>query len=320
MTEYSFGVALGGGGARGVAHLVILEAFDELGIKPSLIAGTSIGSIVGAGYAAGYTAKELSERVCEFYANRREIYSRLWRVRPRAIGDLVRRQRGSTQFDPVETLRHFVPGVEAFDCDFSDLKIPLRVVACDYYGWQETVIDSGSVLHAVAASIAIPSIFKPVLIDGRVQIDGGAFNPLPFDHVRDTDIVVASDVAGGPSGKARQVPGVFEVVIGAAQISMHAITSEKLKWCQPEILVRPEVSGFFVLDFLRCKDILEANSALKDDVKRRIEAAIEERRLRDEAHAAQEAAENASLRRRLSPAALGKELFQKRRSPALPNA
>jgi NTE family protein len=107
-----------------------------------------------------------------------------------------------------------------------------------------------------------------------MQIDGGVFNPLPFDHVADADLVIACDVAGGPIGEPDVAPGLLETVVGAAQISMQAVTAEKLKWHQPDILVRPDINGFFVLDFFRTAEILELNEGLKDELKQRIDHAV----------------------------------------------
>lgn len=279
--DKSIGLALGGGGARGIAHIVVLEVFDELGIKPAVISGTSIGAIMGAAYASGMSGMEIRERAVEFYSQRRAVLARLWRARPVQFTDLIRGRFLQTQFDPELVLDSFVPGIETLPLTFEGLKIPLKVVACDFYGWCETVLESGALRPAIAASIAIPSVFKPVPVHGRMQIDGGAFNPLPFDHVSDQDLVVASDVAGGPIGEPDHFPSLLEVVVGAAQISMQAIMSEKMKWHQPDILVQPDTNGVFVLDFFKTKQILENNEHVKDDFKRRLELAIEAEELFD---------------------------------------
>ncbi len=279
--DKTIGLALGGGGARGIAHIVVLEAFDELGLKPAMISGTSIGSVMGAAYAAGMSGEEIRERAVSFYSQRRAVLSKLWQARPVMFTNLIRGRSMQTQFDPEIVLQSFVPGVEILPETFEELQIPLKAVACDFYGWSETVMDKGPLLPALAASIAIPSVFTPVLIHGRMQIDGGAFNPLPYDHVADCDLVVASDVAGGPVGEPDRSPSLLEVVVGAAQISMHAILSEKLKWYQPDILVQPDTNGVFVLDFFKTKQILENNQGIKDDFKRRLELAVESEELFD---------------------------------------
>ena len=273
-SEMQIGLALGGGGARGMAHILVCEVFDELGLKPSVIAGTSIGAIIGAGYASGLSGREMREQAVAFYSQKREVLTRLWRARPLGIADVLRGRLLSAQFDPELIIDQFVPGSEKFPETFEELQIKLKVISCDFYGWSETVTERGPLRPAIAGSIAIPSVFKPSPIDGRMQIDGGAFNPLPFDHVAEADLVIACDVAGGPIGEPDNTPGLLETVIGAAQISMQAITAEKLKWSQPDILVRPDINGFFVLDFFRTADILDLNEGLKDELKQRLDHAV----------------------------------------------
>ncbi|MYZ49907.1 patatin-like phospholipase family protein [Propylenella binzhouense] len=274
-SDRSVGLALGGGGARGIAHILVCEVLDELGVEPALVVGTSIGAIVGAGYSAGMSGRDMRERACEFFGRRREVLSRLWRARPIGFADMLRGRQLSPQFDPELILEMFVPGIECLPETFEDLRFPLRVVACDFYGWTESVTGSGPLRPAIAASIAIPAIFRPVFLGGRVQIDGGACNPLPFDLLDGVDLSIACDVAGGPSGDPERLPGVIETVVGAAQISMQSIIAEKLKSHQPDILVRPETNGVFVLDFLKSEAILAMNGAFKDDLKRRLGHALE---------------------------------------------
>jgi predicted acylesterase/phospholipase RssA len=113
-----------------------------------------------------------------------------------------------------------------------------------------------------------------VQLDGRYLIDGGACNPLPFDHVAECEITVACDVAGGPNEVPNRQPGLLECIVGAAQISMQSVIREKLKWHQPDVLVRPDINGVFIMDFLKTKAILEMNVTFKDDLKRRLEHVI----------------------------------------------
>jgi len=171
-------------------------------------------------------------------------------------------------------LDSFVPGFEQLPETFEELKIPLTVIACDFYGWTEAVLSEGPLKPAIAASIAIPALFRPVRVNGRLMLDGGACNPLPFDHVAECPVTVACDVAGGPTEAGDRQPGLLECVVGAAQISMQAVIREKLRWRQPSILVRPEINGVFILDFLKTQAILEMNVAFKDDLKRRLEHAV----------------------------------------------
>ncbi|WP_051631207.1 patatin-like phospholipase family protein [Afifella pfennigii] len=283
-SNHNIGLVLGGGGARGMTHILVCEVFDELGIKPALIAGTSIGAIIGLGYASGMSGREMRENTLEFFSQKREVYARLWQARPIGVGDIFRGRLLQAQFDPLIILENFVPGIERAPETFEELPIPLKVVSCDFYGWCETVLDSGPIRPAVAASIAIPSVFKPVPINGRLQIDGGAVNPLPIDLCLGQDIVIASDVAGGPTGEPDKMPGLLETIIGTAQISMQAVQAEKLKRRKPDILFRPKINDFFVLDFLRTEQILAMNEPLKDDLKRRMEHIIDSPFEREPAH------------------------------------
>ena len=272
--ESRIGLALGGGGARGMVHILVCEAFDELGLKPAKIAGTSIGAIIGAGYASGLTGREMRERACAFYAQRRQVLAKLWRARPLAFTDLLRGRSLTPQFDPHVILNSFVPGFDQLPDTFEELSIPLNVVTCDFFAWTERILNHGNLKQAIAASIAIPALFRPVVIDGRHLIDGGACNPLPFEHVADCAITVASDVAGGPSELPGRHPSLLECMVGAAQISMQSVIREKLRWHQPDVLVRPVINGVFILDFLKTQAILEANVAFKDDLKRRLDHVI----------------------------------------------
>ena len=103
------------------------------------------------------------------------------------------------QFDAQRVIESFLP--KCLPTDFSGLAIPLKLIATDFYGWHETALVEGPLRPAIAASAAIPVLFRPVIIDGRVFVDGGITNPLPFDHAGDdVDIVVAVDVIGGPVG------------------------------------------------------------------------------------------------------------------------
>jgi len=293
------GLALGGGGARGMAHILVCEAFDELGLKPAVIAGTSIGAVIGGGYAAGSSGAEMRDVACRFYAKRRDVLTRLWRARPLAFTDLLRGRALSSQFDPEVILQSFVPGFERLPERFDALPIPLKVIACDFYSWSERVLEAGPLKPAIAASISIPALFRPVRVDGHLLIDGGACNPLPFEHVAECAVTVACDVAGGPAETPARGPGLLDCVVGAAQISMQTIIREKLRRREPDVLVRPAISGVFVLDFLKTQAILDMNVAFKDDLKRRLEAAMVEAEARERGSAArgEEAAKKRGRRR-----------------------
>jgi NTE family protein len=271
-SQPSVAIALGGGGARGFGHIAALEALDELGIAPVAIAGTSIGAVIGAAYAARMEAKQIRSHAQSVLRNRSEVMGKLLRARVGRFSDLVLRGRGNpVLLDGEICLDLFWP--DAVPDFFEELSIPLQVVATDFHARREVAIGDGALGAAVAGSMAIPGLIRPVEVDGRVLVDGGAVNPLPYDLLFDrADIVVAVDVTFGGRARERRIPTPFESMFGAAQIMQGAITAQKLKMRPPDILVRPAVEQFGVLDFLRVGQILRASEGAKDELKRKLSA------------------------------------------------
>jgi NTE family protein len=124
--------------------------------------------------------------------------------------------------------------------------------------------------------MAVPGLLRPVEHDGRVLVDGGAVNPLPFDLLRGAaDIIVAVDVTGGPTGRSRGVPAPFEALFSTLAVMSHTIAGEKLKGGAPDLLLRPNVDAFGMLDFFRATPILRAAEPIRDEVKRKLGALLE---------------------------------------------
>ncbi|WP_331373518.1 patatin-like phospholipase family protein [Sinorhizobium chiapasense] len=270
----SVALALGGGGARGLAHIHIIEALDEMGIQPVAIAGSSIGALMGAGMAAGMRGEEIRHHVLSTVGHRGEVLNRLWQLRPASLAEAMSSGFRFGQFNIERVLKAFLP--EAIPSRFSDLLIPLKVMATDYYGQTERVCESGDLHRALAASAALPAVFTPVKIDGRVMIDGGIYNPIPFDHLRGlADIVVAIDVVGGPDGDGRTIPSRIDSLFGASQLMMQSIIAMKMKNGAPDLLLRPDVGRFRVLDFLRAYEVLAATAGTKEQFKRALSERIE---------------------------------------------
>ena len=266
----SFAVALGAGGARGLAHVVVLEAFDEVGIKPAAIAGTSMGAIVGAAYAAGMPAAEIRQHLMRLLRDRSSVMTALIEARVGRLTHVVSRLGNPLLMDGERFLKRLWP--QAVPERFEDLAIPLWVSATDYTGRAEAVFHAGPLLPAIAGSIAIPGLIQPVRFGEQLLVDGGAVNPLPFDHlIGRADVLVACDVTGEPSLHPTRAPGGFEVMFGTLQIMQGAIVNAKLKIYRPEILVRPAVERFRVLDFREARAILAAAESAKDELKREIE-------------------------------------------------
>lgn len=262
-----FALALGGGGARGLAHVVVIESLDELGIKPVAIAGASIGAVIGAAYAAGLSGKEIRRYAVDLAHDRAAVMSRLMRSRAAGLNKLFGAGFGdATRLDGEKLCQQFLP--EQLLGDFQSLQIPLLVVASDLYRRREVIFTEGSLKSALAASIALPTIIRPVVDGDRILVDGGATNPLPFDLLRGrAEVVVAVDISGPPVEDKRDVPNALECLYATVLVMAHSITAEKLKHSAPSIVIKPNVGSFRTLDFFRASAILRAAEAGKAEIK-----------------------------------------------------
>lgn len=269
------GLALGGGGARGLAHIPVLEAFDELGLKPDIIAGTSIGAIYGAAYASGIPARQLRAHTEEVLTQRFSLLRELFAARAQAVSKVlgVFSQR-SALLDPNALLDIVMPPGTARE--FADLELPVKIVATDFYEQDAVVFTSGPLRRAIAASMALPVVFQPVMLEGRALIDGGLANPLPFDLLtEEADIIVAIDVSGAPvPSEHRDHPTAFEALFSSAFIFERTIIREKLKSGRPDILIEGGTSHYQVLDFLKVSEILAAAAPVKERLKTQLERVL----------------------------------------------
>ncbi len=270
----SFAVAFGGGGARGLAHIAIIEALDEMGVRPVAIAGTSIGALIGAAYAAGMSGKEMRRHVIATAHNRPDTLRRLAAARAGSLAHLFSGAFSRvTLIDAEKFCAQFLP--DKIPVDFAALGIPLTVMATDLHRRQEAALSAGPLRAAVAASIAIPGLFRPVTIDGRVLIDGGATNPLPFDQLFGrADVIVAVDVFGVPSADRADVPGTWECVFTTLLIMGSTIVASKHKHAAPDLVIRPNIAIFRTLDFYQASAILRASDASKAEVKEKLGALL----------------------------------------------
>jgi NTE family protein len=268
-------LALGGGGARGLAHILMLEVFDELGIRPKLIAGTSIGAVFGAAYASGLSAKLIRAHVEEALGQRFDIARQLLSARSQPVLKILNfLPVRSALLKPEALLEFMLPSSVARD--FAQLKIPLKILATDYYDQEQTILTEGSLRTAVAASIALPALFTPVTINGRMLMDGGLTNPLPFDILHgEADVTVAIDVSGAPAmpGK-RPHPSAFAMLMASSQIMQRTIVRQKLKVQQPDIYIDVEVDAYYVLDFHRFKQIMADAAPAKEQLRRQLDRVL----------------------------------------------
>lgn len=265
------GLALGGGGARGLAHILVLEVFDELGLTPAVTAGTSIGALIGGAYATGLDAKEIGARARDILSHPAEIARRLFSGKPRDWMDLwTIRPFSAALMNPRALTQLVFP--EAASTDFTQLKIPFRAVATDYRNQSPVALREGPLDLAIAASMALPALFRPVEHEGQILVDGGLTDPLPFDQLgRGCTLSVAVDVTGRTRVSAERAPTALEAVLSISQIMQNAIIREKLKSESPDILIRPPVDTFRILEFYKIGDILEAAAPIKDDLKRALD-------------------------------------------------
>ncbi|HEX5801996.1 MAG TPA: patatin-like phospholipase family protein [Azospira sp.] len=281
------GVALGSGSARGWAHIGVLRALAELGVKPDIVCGTSIGAFVGAAYADGDLepleawVRSLSwQEVVGFF----DVGAR---------GGLIKGDKLMAFF-----ARHFV------DRDFHDLPLPFACIATDLVNGREVWLKEGSVAAAVRASIALPGLFAPQLRDDRLLVDGGLVNPVPVSLCRalGADVVIAVDLgsdlvsqrfrappppppgspwrqrlgqlfgrpgdavgdeAGGRNGGSGNNggnghgPSLLDVVSGSINIMQVRIARSRLAGEPADVLVAPRMAQVGLLDFHRGAEAIE---------------------------------------------------------------
>jgi NTE family protein len=267
----TFALALGSGGARGLAHIAVVEALDEMGVRPAAIAGTSLGALIGAAYAAGMRGKDIRNHVIRFAHDRRETVRRLLQARAGRLTDLLSGAISqATQFDAEKFCTQFLP--DGIPAKFSALAIPLTVMTTDLHRRTELAISSGSLRPALAASIAFPGLFRPVIIDGRILVDGGATNPLPFDQLAGrADIIVAVDVFGAPAADRTDLPGTWESVFTTVLIMGSTIVAAKHSHAAPDLTIHPNVALFRTLDFYRASAIIRSAELVKPEISDKLE-------------------------------------------------
>lgn len=243
------GLALGGGGVRGLAHIGILQVLEREGIRPAVVAGTSMGGLVAAAYAVGLTPQALTDEVSEFTHLRRLL----------TLVDFSPARRGLLQG---ERIRSMLIDKLGKDTTFADLPFPLGLVAVDIDSGEEVVLTRGLLVDAVLATCAVPGIFPPVRYGERFLSDGGILNNVPADVARrlGAEVVIAVDV--GPEFGARfdaarraskdeanlrrgQAPGFLPPVARdlyqSYLIMAHAATQERLRHAHPDLVLRPDM-------------------------------------------------------------------------------
>lgn len=221
--KYKAGLALSGGGTRGFAHVGVMKALDELGVTFDYVAGTSVGSIMGAMYASGFGWQQIRDEATK--VTKRDLINRLTVI-------------GSDSHN-IKRVAERLLGEKTFD----ELKIPFKAVAVDIQSGDEVVIDQGLVSDAVAASSSVPILFTPYSLDGRDLVDGGLLNNMPADVCRGmgADVVVSVDLnsARGKGTTSRSIPSV---VIASWNITTKGTMYKG--YLASDVVITPDLSAY----------------------------------------------------------------------------
>jgi NTE family protein len=232
------GLALGGGGARGFAHIGVIQVLEEQGIKVDLLAGTSAGSLVAALYASGLSGREmalLAENMDEGVITDWAFPTR-GLIRGEALARFVREKTGAKQIE--------------------QMKLPLGIVATDASDGSGILFRRGDTGTAVRASSSVPAVFQPVRIGGRDYVDGGLVAPVPVSYARKmgAEVVIAVDITSPPEEK----PGgnAFSMSAQSVSIMMRSINNYELR--EADIVLRPKLDGIGSADFTARKRSVQA--------------------------------------------------------------
>lgn len=276
-------LALAGGGARGVAHIGAIEELERRGYEIAAVAGTSMGALVGGMYAAGHL-EEFKEWMCSL--DRYKVFG---------LVDFTFSAEGLVKGSRViDAMKELIP-----DMRIKQMRLPFTAVSADLLTGREVVIERGGLYDAIRASIAIPSVFRPVHRDGMVLTDGGIVNPMPVNRVRREagDLLVAVDVCapfavegsgavGGSvpaagvnaigAGRAalRKLPSLnyYKLITASTEIMTQHLTRLMCRLYRPDVLVELPADRFGLFEFYRSREIAEAGAAAARQALDRFEA------------------------------------------------
>jgi NTE family protein len=236
------GLALGSGAARGLAHIGVLQVLEREGIPVDVIAGTSIGALVGGLYAMGKKSAEILEIARDIGAHRLTY-----------LVDMSLPRTGLIKGKKIEDkLEELYDGVE-----FSDLKLPFKCIATDIDSGKAVVMDNGPVWQAVRASISLPVILAVANQEDRYLVDGGLVDPVPVDVTRNmgADMVIAVNVMPYNIHRADNRPNIFDVIMQTVQIVSGYAVKDSLEGA--DVVIEPDVEGFKLSDFHKVDECVE---------------------------------------------------------------
>lgn len=236
-----------------MCHVAFIKAMEEMGLKASVVSGTSIGAIVGGYYAAGVTSKDMEALIERMHFKNLSKMVDLSLFRGPSFIKGKRIEEFLDETIPVER--------------FEELAIPLKVVATDFWSRQEAIFDSGPLVPAIRASMSVPVLFEPVQFDGRVFVDGGVVNPVPTDVIHDAcDVLIAIDVSGTRTPHTNgPMPTLLESAVSAFEIMQESILEARMKWSRPDVVVKPALRDVHLMDFHKAEEIL---AGVRGDVER----------------------------------------------------
>jgi len=267
MKKRKVGLALGGGAARGLAHIGVLEVLEREETPIDMIAGTSAGALVGAAYAQGIDITQMKNLAIEWGAKRFSL-----------LADPALPKTGLVRGRKIENMLKSIIG----DVSFSDLRIPFACVASDIITGQEVIINQGSVLEGVRASISVPIIFTAAKLKGRYLVDGGLGNPVPVSVLKDmgADFIIAVNVTPRLSEAFKQVyleelepeesesvkePNIFTIAMKLIDIYGSYLVGSCLSGA--DVIIEPRMAGIGLGDFGRAEEcILEGGLSTIDAV------------------------------------------------------
>ena len=268
------GVALGGGGVRGLGHIPALETIDACGIKPTAMTGTSMGAIIGVLYAAGRSGKDIRSFVEEHIVTRDDGIKDLYAKRASLLKWLkaVHLSLTGTGLLKADSFLRYL--IEQMDVTrFEDLKIPLRVVATDFYSGESIVFDSGPLLPALKASMSIPGVFVPVEHEGRILVDGGVSNNLPYEILPEQcDLTIAVDVSSTHKNGYADPPSMIDATLGIFDMLVERVTKAMIEKHPPDIYFNPGLVGIRILEFDKAEDVFKQAEAAVPKLKEMLNA------------------------------------------------
>jgi NTE family protein len=253
------GLALGAGAARGLAHIGVLELLEKEGIKVDMIAGTSIGSLIGGIYASGAPLKYIRGLAIELDWDQ--------------INDITFPRRGLIKGDKLLSFLEMLTGGK----EISQLNIPYAAIACDIEEGKHIVINKGSLAKAIRASTAIPGVYTPFKHQGRLLIDGGVIDRVPVSTVREmgADLVIAVDVGSQEINK--NVHNIFDILYNTFNIMQQELN--KYKKLDADIVIRPVLTGYSSFDLDNAEQCIAAGYQAAvmslDQIRRLIEERME---------------------------------------------